>query len=64
MVVKTNNNTKTLVQTLDFFPNLHTVKIEKANKVTDLNFLNNKRLFQSLLKKPQLDWVFCSLCLQ
>ena len=61
MVVKTNNKTKTLIQTLNFFPNLHTVKIEKANKVTDLNFLNELKNLKELLVQETLsqkDWEF------
>jgi len=61
MVVKTNNNTKSLVQTLDFFPNLHTVKIEKANKVTDFNFLNELENLKELWVQEtisQKDWTF------
>ena len=61
IVVKTNNKTKTLSEIQFFFPNLHTVTIEKANKVNDFHFLKELKNLKKLRVQEtssQKDWKF------
>jgi hypothetical protein len=61
LTVKTNDKTKSLGHVPDFFPNLHTIKIFKAKKVNDFDFLKNLKSLKEVLideTQSQKNWEF------
>lgn len=61
MRVKVANKIKSLGHTLDYFPNLHTLIIEKANKVTDFDYIRHLYNLKELRVREtsaQENWAF------
>lgn len=61
LVIKTNNKIKSLSHILEFFPNPHTIKIHKSNKVIDFRFLSELKHLKKIWieeTQSQKDWEF------